>query len=58
MPKSASSIVAHTAALKARHADLEMQIANETARPHPDDSVIASLKKAKLRLKDSLSAVS
>ncbi len=40
--------------LKARHAGLEAQIAEEERRPHPDDVVIHHLKKLKLRIKDEL----
>lgn len=40
--------------LKARHAGLEAQIAEENKRPHPDDGVIHSLKKEKLRIKDEI----
>ncbi len=41
-------------ALKARHAGLDAQIAEESKRPHPDDTVIHSLKKEKLKLKDEI----
>jgi hypothetical protein len=44
----------HEAALAARHADLEARIAKEAQRPIPDPAIIADLKKAKLRIKDSL----
>ena len=40
--------------LKRRHAELEAQIAAEEARPHPDDSHVAQLKKRKLYLKDEM----
>ncbi|MEC9345142.1 MAG: YdcH family protein [Pseudomonadota bacterium] len=40
--------------LKRRHAELEAQIADEEARPHPDDSHVAQLKKRKLYLKDEM----
>ena len=42
------------ATLKAQHADLESQIEEELGRPHPDDAVIGTLKKQKLRIKDEL----
>jgi len=41
-------------ALRERHQSLEAQIQQETARPHPDDSRIASLKRQKLRIKDEI----
>ena len=44
----------HLAALQAKHAGLEARIVNELQRPAPDASVIASLKKQKLRLKDEM----
>ncbi len=40
--------------LKARHAGLEAQIAEETRKPHPDDTTIHALKKEKLKLKDEI----
>jgi len=41
-------------ALRERHASLETQIQQETARPVPDDSRIAALKRQKLRIKDEI----
>ena len=40
--------------LKARHAGLEAQIAEEVRKPHPDDTTIHALKKEKLKLKDEI----
>ncbi len=40
--------------LKARHAGLEAQIAEEIKRPHPDDTTIHALKKEKLKIKDEI----
>lgn len=40
--------------LKAKHADLEHQLEAENARPHPDDQVIADLKRKKLKVKDEI----
>ncbi|MFM6852972.1 MAG: DUF465 domain-containing protein [Sphingopyxis sp.] len=54
MSKSVSPNIGHNAALAARHAHLEHQLASEKLRPAPDLAVIAQLKKAKLRIKDSL----
>lgn len=44
----------HSSALVARHAGLDARIADESRRPSPDQSVIASLKKQKLRIKETL----
>lgn len=54
MSNQASARTAHESALTARHAEIEARIATENARPHPDETIIAQLKKAKLRIKDSL----
>lgn len=40
--------------LKSRHAELEQILEEETGRPQPDQSIIAGLKKEKLRIKDEL----
>lgn len=40
--------------LKIRHAELEKTIEDEIGRPHPDQNVVADLKKEKLRIKDEL----
>jgi hypothetical protein len=40
--------------LKARHAGLEAQIAEENKKPHPDDTTIHLLKKEKLKVKDEI----
>lgn len=47
---------AHMAALEAKHARLDRQIASESQRPLPDPLVLAVLKKQKLRLKEELTA--
>jgi hypothetical protein len=41
-------------ALESRHADLEMRIATEGARPRPDHEVLTRLKLEKLHLKDEM----
>lgn len=41
-------------ALRARHEALEIKLDAENNRPHPDDVVVAELKKQKLRLKDQI----
>ena len=48
---------AHLSALEAKHATLDAQIADEEKRPSPDGSVIADLKKRKLRLKEEMDAL-
>ena len=48
------SAMDHIEALKAKHASLENAIGEETARPHPDDDAICSLKKRKLQIKDEI----
>ena len=40
--------------LKKRHAHLEHQIHQEFTRPSSDDSVIAGLKRQKLRIRDEM----
>ncbi|CAN5322695.1 hypothetical protein BH09PSE4_BH09PSE4_22180 [soil metagenome] len=45
---------AHHSALEAKHAVLDRRIADETHRPLPDTSVLAELKKQKLRLKEEM----
>lgn len=44
----------HLAALQAKHAGLEARIVRELQRPAPDEAIIVSLKKQKLRLKDEM----
>ena len=45
----------HVAALQAKHEGLEQRIRDELNRPAPDSSMIQSLKKQKLRIKEELS---
>ncbi|MCL6250890.1 DUF465 domain-containing protein [Altererythrobacter sp. KTW20L] len=45
----------HVAALQAKHEGLERKLKDELSRPVPDMSMIQSLKKQKLRLKEELS---
>jgi hypothetical protein len=52
------SVEEHIRALRAKHADLEGLIVQETSRPHPDQIAIVSLKKQKLRIKDELARLS
>jgi len=44
--------------LKEKHASLKQAINRESARPHPDDTTIHSLKKKKLQIKDQLQQLS
>ena len=48
------AVASHQESLKAKHADLDAQIAEEERRPHPDDVVSHHLKKMKLKIKDEL----
>ena len=43
--------------LKAKHADLETAIEDEFRRPYPDTTVLADLKRKKLRIKDELERI-
>ncbi|HEY0327435.1 MAG TPA: YdcH family protein [Allosphingosinicella sp.] len=45
---------AHMDALMTKHASLDARIGEENLRPHPDDTLIARLKKEKLRLRDAM----
>ncbi len=54
MSKSATVSNNHENALAARHAELEIRLASEATRPHPDSALVTQLKRAKLRIKDSL----
>lgn len=44
----------HVSALQLKHAGLERQIQEEMSRPLPDNSVVQTLKKQKLRIKEAL----
>lgn len=48
---------AHYDALETKHAALEHRISDEEHRPLPDTSVIADLKKQKLRIKEEMTAI-
>ncbi|MFZ5792297.1 MAG: YdcH family protein [Pseudomonadota bacterium] len=48
------STTEHVEALKAKHADLDKLIAEEEARPHPDDVRLTELKRQKLKIKDEI----
>lgn len=50
-------LTTHQTALETKHATLDRRIAEETQRPVPDSTVIAGLKKQKLKLKEELSTL-
>ncbi|WP_414900118.1 YdcH family protein [Sphingomonas flavalba] len=45
---------AHLSALNVKHAGLDAKISKEMKRPSPDQSLIARLKKQKLRIKEAI----
>lgn len=45
---------AHLSALSAKHSLIDQKIAAEIRRPLPDQSLLATLKKQKLRLKEEI----
>ena len=47
----------HVSALEFKHAGLERQIHDELSRPLPDLSLVQSLKKRKLRIKEVLAHI-
>jgi len=49
---------AHMSALETKHAGLDARINEENQRPHPDDTLLARLKKEKLRVKEALTGIS
>jgi hypothetical protein len=44
----------HAAALQSKHEGLERRIHEEMNRPAPDEAIIQTLKKRKLRIKEEL----
>ena len=44
----------HFSALQLKHAGLERQIQEELSRPLPDNAMLQTLKKQKLRIKEEL----
>ena len=54
MAKEDKMDTGHISALHAKHAGLEARIRDETARPAPDNILVAMLKKQKLRIKQEL----
>ena len=47
----------HAAALQAKHAGLEARLRDELNRPAPDNGILQTLKKQKLRIKEALSRI-
>lgn len=47
----------HVSALQLKHAGLERQIERELSRPMPDNAVVQTLKKRKLRIKEELEQI-
>ena len=45
---------AHLQALRAKHAALDEEIAQEMARPLPDETVLSNLKRQKLKIKEEI----
>ena len=52
------SLTERIEALRARHADLDHRLEEETHRPMPCSEEVSRLKKAKLRVKDELQKLS
>ena len=44
----------HVSALQLKHAGLDRQLQREMSRPMPDNSIVQTLKKRKLRIKEEL----
>jgi len=44
----------HVTALQMKHEGLERRIREEMSRPSPDESILQSLKKRKLRIKEAI----
>lgn len=47
----------HVAALQAKHEGLERRIREEMNRPAPDESMVHTLKKRKLRIKEEIAQI-
>lgn len=48
---------AHVSALTAKHAGLDQRILEEIRRPQPDNSLLSTLKKQKLKIKEALASL-
>ncbi len=51
---ASSATLSHVHALQSKHAGLEARLRDEMARPSPDTTMIQSLKKQKLKLKEEI----
>jgi hypothetical protein len=51
------SLQDHIEALRARHSALESDLTKEDRHPYPNEGVISTLKREKLRLKDEIVAL-
>lgn len=40
--------------LRTKHQSLDEQLVSESSRPHPDETLLARIKREKLKLKDEL----
>lgn len=47
----------HFSALQLKHRGIEQQLREEMSRPSPDETIIQSLKKRKLRIKEALAQI-
>ena len=47
----------HVSALELKHAGIEEKIEEELSRPMPDDAVLQTLKKQKLKIKEELESL-
>ncbi|MBN9505665.1 MAG: DUF465 domain-containing protein [Altererythrobacter sp.] len=47
----------HVAALQAKHEGLEQRLREEMARPAPDSTMVQSLKKQKLKIKEQMAHI-
>ena len=47
----------HQTALQSKHAVLDRRLTEESGRPQPDQGLIATLKKQKLKLKEELGSL-
>jgi hypothetical protein len=56
-PRRPNPMDNHSSALANRHAGLDARIADEIRRPSPDQMILASLKKQKLKIKEALTRI-
>jgi hypothetical protein len=52
------SLQSRVESLKARHAELEVRVADEDSRPRPDGDVLSRLKLEKLHVKEEIERLS